>query len=289
MMATPFDYAQAFSRNLGWVTPDEQDRLRGKRVAIGGMGGVGAWYLLTLARLGIGNFHIADFDRYELPNMNRQAAAGMSTLGQPKVEAAARLALDINPAAAIRRFGEGITAANVDAFLAGVDLYLDGLDFYAFDARRLVYGRCAAQRIPATMVGPLGMGAACLNFLPGKMGFEEYFQWGELPEVDKAVRFLVGLAPAALHAPYLVWPAGVDLAQRRGPSTSMGCQLCAGIAGSQALKILLARGKVLAAPHGFQYDAYRDKLVITWRPWGNRHPLQRLAMLLAKRRFAPSA
>jgi tRNA A37 threonylcarbamoyladenosine dehydratase len=61
-MSNPFRYEQAFSRNIGWVTPAEQQLLRGKRVAIAGGGGVGGVHLLTLARLGVSNFHIADFD-----------------------------------------------------------------------------------------------------------------------------------------------------------------------------------------------------------------------------------
>ena len=50
-MQGDFDYDTAFSRNLGWVTEAEQGLLRGKRVAIAGMGGVGGVHLLTLARL----------------------------------------------------------------------------------------------------------------------------------------------------------------------------------------------------------------------------------------------
>ena len=60
-----FDYEEALSRNLGWVTEAEQALLRGKRVAIAGMGGVGGSHLLTLTRLGIGAFNLADFDRFE--------------------------------------------------------------------------------------------------------------------------------------------------------------------------------------------------------------------------------
>src|SRR4051812_19668227 len=59
-----FDYDEAFSRNLGWVTEAEQQRLRRARVCIAGLGGVGGIYLLTLARLGIGAFSVADFDRF---------------------------------------------------------------------------------------------------------------------------------------------------------------------------------------------------------------------------------
>ena len=47
-----FNYDKAFSRNIGWVTEEEQQALRGKKVAIAGAGGVGGVHLLTLARLG---------------------------------------------------------------------------------------------------------------------------------------------------------------------------------------------------------------------------------------------
>lgn len=281
-----FSYHEAFSRNIGWVTRAEQDVLRGKRVAIAGMGGVGGVHLLTLARLGIGAFHIADFDHFDLANFNRQVGAGMSTLGQPKVEVLANMARDINPELKLSRFPQGVHDNNLSAFFEGVDLYVDGLDFFAFNARQATFAACARLRVPAITAAPLGMGAAVLNFLPGRMTFEQYFGWGELDDDEKALRFLVGLAPAGLHGAYLVDPAAINLREQRGPSTIMGCQLCAGAAATEALKILLGRGTVLAAPRGYHVDAYRNRMVRTWRPGGNRHPLQRLAMMLARRRRA---
>ena len=282
-MSQPFSYDQAFSRNIGWLTPAEQARLKGARVAIAGGGGVGGVHALTLARLGIGALHLADFDTFDIANFNRQAGAMMSTVGQPKVDVVARMVRDINPEMQVKQFPDGINAGNMRDFLDGVDLYVDALDFFAFDARQQVFALCAQLGIPATTAAPLGMGVALLNFMPGQMTFEEYFQWGDHPELEKALRFLVGLAPAGLHRPYLVMPEAVNLKERRGPSTIMACQLCAGVIGTQAVKILLKRGKVLAAPHAMQYDAYRDKMVRTWRPGGNRNPLQQLAILIGRR------
>src|SRR6478672_10080770 len=96
-LRAPFNYRQAFARNIGWVTEDEQALLRGKRVAIAGGGGVGGVHLLTLARLGVGAFHIADLDRFELANFNRQVGATIGTLGRSKVDVLAEMAADINP------------------------------------------------------------------------------------------------------------------------------------------------------------------------------------------------
>jgi molybdopterin/thiamine biosynthesis adenylyltransferase len=285
----PFVYEQAFARNIGWLTPAEQQALRGKRVAIAGGGGVGGVHLLTLVRLGVSHFHIADFDHFDLVNFNRQVGAMMSTLGEPKAEVLARMARDINPEVDIKVFPDGINAGNLREFLDGVDLYVDSLDFFAFDMRQRTFAMCAELGIPATTVAPLGMGGALLTFLPGQMTFEEYFQWGDRPDVEKAVRFVVGLAPAGLHRPYLVVPEAVNFAERRGPSTFMACQLCAGIAATEALKILLGRGKVLAAPWGVQFDAYRNRLARTWRPGGNRNPLHRIAIAIGMRQMARAA
>jgi molybdopterin/thiamine biosynthesis adenylyltransferase len=284
-----FDYAEAFSRNLGWLTPDEQARLRGKKIAIAGLGGAGGVHLLTLARLGIGRFHIADLDQFNLVNFNRQAGAGMHSLGQPKAEAMAALARDINPELDLKIFDEGVQQHNVDAFLDGVDLYVDGLDYFVFSARRLVYDACRARGIPITFAVPLGMGAAVLNFLPDGPSFDEYFRLDDAPEHEWPVRFLVGLAPALLHRGYLVYPEIVDFATQRVPSTGLACQLCAGMAGTEAVKILLGRGPIRGVPHSMQFDAYTGKLKHTWRPGGNAHPLQRLAIAYVNWRLAKQA
>ena len=280
-----FDYDQAFARNIGWVTRAEQQALRGKRVAIAGLGGVGGSHLLTLARLGIGSFHLSDFDTFDLPNFNRQAGAMMSTLGQPKADVLVSMARDINPELEVRVFEEGVDAKNVDAFLEGVDLYVDGLDFFAFQARKAVFDACARLQVPATTVAPLGMGAALLNFLPGGMTFEQYFRWDGCSEDEMGLRFFVGLAPARLQQGYLVDPTTIDFKGRRGPSTAMGCQLCAGVAASEALKILLKRGRIVAAPHGVHFDAYCNKAVTTWVPGGNANPLKRLTIALVRRKL----
>jgi len=280
-----FDYNAAFSRNIGWVTESEQQILRRTRIAIAGLGGVGGNHLLTLARLGIGAFHIADFDTFDLVNFNRQAGATVSTLGQSKLEVMTRQARDINPELKIKGFADGVTADNLDAFLDGVVLYVDGLDFFAFQARRQVFAACARRGIPAVTAAPLGMGVAVLNFLPGRMSFEEYFRLEDGSEAEMPLRFLMGLAPARLQMGYLADPSTIDLANCKGPSTTMACQLCAGVAATEALKILLGRGRVRAAPWGYHFDAYRAKLALTWRPGGNRNPLQRLAIAMAKRKL----
>lgn len=280
-----FNYSNAFSRNIGWVTPHEQHRLQRARIAVAGLGGVGGGHLLTLARLGVGHFVIADFDSFGVHNFNRQAGAFLSTVDQPKADVLERMALDINPDCEIRKFSEGVTPENVDDFLAGVDVYVDGIDFFAIEARRLIFARAYALGIPAITAAPLGIGFSLLYFKPGAMSFEEYFKLEQYPRQEQFARFIAGLSPAALHRTYLVHPEAVSFAEKRGPSTIMACELCAGMMGTAVMSVLLGRGSLRAAPWALQFDAYRQKLKFTWRPGGNANPLQWLLLKLIRPRL----
>ena len=277
-----FDYDRAFSRNIGWVTRDEQQRLRRARVAVAGLGGVGGAHVLTLSRLGIANFNIADFDEFDVHNMNRQAAAFMSSMGRPKIEVVAEMARDINPESDIRLFRDGVTDANLDDFLKDVDVYVDSLDFFVLEVRRKVFRCCRELGIPAMTAAPLGMGTAFLYFSPTGMSFEDYFQVEGAAHEEQYARFIAGVSPAMLSRQYLVDPEAVNFKERRGPSTGMACELCAGVMGTNVLKLLLNRGPLRAAPWGMHFDAYRGTLKHTWRPGGNSHPLQRLLIALIK-------
>jgi molybdopterin/thiamine biosynthesis adenylyltransferase len=107
----------------------------------------------------------------------------------------ADMARAINPDLDVVKFPDGISASNLDAFLEGVDVFVDGLDFFAFEIREKTFAACYAKGIPAVTVAPIGMGAAMLNFLPGRMTFEQYFRFEGASEPEKALRFLLGVAP----------------------------------------------------------------------------------------------
>lgn len=280
-----FDYQEAFSRNIGWVTEDEQNILKNKRVAIAGVGGVGGVHLLTLTRLGIGNFKISDLDIFEVGNFNRQAGAYMKSVGRPKAEVMAEMAKGINPSMECEVYPDGIDMDNVNSFLDGVDLYIDGLDFFVLDVRRAVFKECWRRGIPAITAAPLGMGTALLCFIPGQMSFEEYFRMEGHDADERQLRFLLGLSPAMLQMGYLADPSRIDLEGKKGPSTPMACEMCAGVAATNALKVLLNRGDVIAAPRGLHFDAYKNIMKVTWRPGGNDNPIQKLALYIARKKL----
>jgi nitroreductase len=74
-----------------------------------------------------------------------------------------------------------------------------------------------------------------------------------------------------------------DLKGGRGPSTGLACELCAGVAAAEVLKIVLKHGSVRAAPWYHHFDAYRSRWKRGWLPLGNRNPLQQLKLAVARR------
>lgn len=281
--SAPWSYDEAFCRNLGLISPTEQQRLRNSRVAIAGMGGVGGIDMVALARMGIGKFTIADPDVFEIRNSNRQYGAMRSANGQAKAEVMRNIVHDINPEAEIRAFCEPIGKENAATFLEGADVLVDGIDAFEIDLRRLLYREAQQRGIYALGAGPLGFSTAWVVFDPKGMTFDRYFDLSDaMNTVDKFVAFIAGIAPSATHRRSIDL-SYVDIENRTGPSVGLACHLASGVVAAEVLKILLGHGRVYAAPYFHQFDAYRSIYVRKRLRCGNRHPLQRVKRRLLAR------
>lgn len=80
------------------------ERLRGARVAVFGLGGVGGNAAEALARSGVGALDLIDHDEVSLTNLNRQVFALRSTVGMKKTDAAEQRLLAIDPGIVIRKY-----------------------------------------------------------------------------------------------------------------------------------------------------------------------------------------
>jgi len=131
-----FDYYSFTGRNIGFIDEHEQELLRQARVFVCGVGGMGGAAFMALARAGVGKFVIADIDRFEVSNLNRQVFAFADEVGREKAEVAAEAARRINPTIEIEVLGESWTdelpgiarrcpviVNGMDDIAAGVHLY----------------------------------------------------------------------------------------------------------------------------------------------------------------------
>ncbi len=266
----------AFSRNLGLLSESDQHRLLDARIAVAGAGGVGGLHLLTLARIGVGKFNIADFDTFDAVNINRQYGAFISTLGKPKAEVMSDMVRDINPFADVRLFPQGVTLQNLDDFLEGVDIYVDGIDFFEIDIRRAIFNRCREKGIIAITSAPLGFGATLQVFTPQGMSFDDYFAIQDgMGQPEKVAAFAAGLAPHPYHIKYLDL-SKVDMANKRGPALALACTQASTLIATETIKILTGKGTVRPAPAYLQIDLLRNKYTRGYLWLGGKNPLQAL-------------
>ncbi len=273
-----------FSRNIGLISEAIQTKLLATRVAVAGTGGVGGIHLLTLARMGIGNFTVADMDTYERANISRQFGARQSTIGQPKTQVLADLLQDINPAINSRIFPAGVTHENMDEFLGDADFFVDGIDFFEIDIRRELFKRARAKGLYALTAAPLGFGATLQVFSPHGMSFDDYFGLtDEMDYLKKLAAFAAGLAPRPYHLKYLDL-SKVSLSNRRGPAVAPACTLAASLIATKIARIA-AGEHVKTVPYYTQLDLYRSKFRKGYLMWGGKNPIQKLKRNIILKKF----
>ena len=273
-----------FSRNIGLISEATQEKLALTRVAVAGAGGVGGIHILTLARMGVGKFHIADLDTFERANISRQFGAFKSTIGRHKAETLAAMVHDINPHADIKVFPRGVNPDNYQEFLEGCDFLVDGIEFFEIDVRRELFNLARDKGIPALTAAPLGFGATLQVFSPQGMSFDDYFgMTAAMPYLEKLAAFEAGLAPHPYHLEYLDVKK-VSLRERRGPAVAPACTLAASLIATSIARIV-AGEPVKTVPHYMQLDMYRSKFRKGYLLWGGKNPLQKLKCRIILKKF----
>lgn len=130
---------------------EEIAALRRSVVSLAGLGGYGSALVDPLARYELAELRLADSDRYERGNMDRQALAKFSTLGCRKTEVAREIVADATRRTRIVDFENGVASGTVHAFCCGANVVIDACDSLA--ARLLLRWECSRMRIALVMGG----------------------------------------------------------------------------------------------------------------------------------------
>lgn len=112
-----------FSRNV----PGSAEILKNKTVAVAGCGGLGSNIAISLVRSGVGHLIIADFDKVELSNLNRQQYV-REDIGKPKTEVLARHLKKIDPEAEITAINEKLDPENIKELFKDADILIEAFD-----------------------------------------------------------------------------------------------------------------------------------------------------------------
>ena len=254
------DYAELFSRNQGVISPSQQQRLRDARVLVVGTGGIGGTVAMALARCGVGNFTLVDFDAFEATNMNRQMVCRERNLGRNKARATAQEIRSANGIANVQVVQRVVPIEDLDALVAGHDLVYPAADDFAYSI--CLFRAARRNGIPAVLAVPSGLWAMVSLLPPDGPTLEELLglplglpypalqQLFEAPLYRLASFFYV--LAGGWHRSYQrrFVEAGAPLTQVSPVVWTAGS-----LAALEGMKLLTAIGKPVAAPRYYWLDS----------------------------------
>ena len=159
---------ERYSRHilLKEVGIEGQEKIANGKVLIIGAGGLGAPIALYLAAAGVGTIGIADFDKVDLSNLQRQVIHFTEDVGSLKVDSAARKMRAINPDVNVITHPEFLNSETISAVIRNYDFVIDGTDNFA--SKFLINDACVLEKKPYSHGGILRFEGQTITVLPDK-------------------------------------------------------------------------------------------------------------------------
>ena len=144
-----------FSRTEMLFGNEGMEKLNEAKVAVFGLGGVGSFVCEGLARAGVGNFVLVDYDKVDETNINRQLIATTKTVGKYKIDLMEERILDINPQANVETYKEFYLADSE------LDIITEDLS-YAVDCVDTIMAKiaiiCKSKELDVPVISSMGTG-----------------------------------------------------------------------------------------------------------------------------------
>ena len=146
---------EKFSRTEMLIGNEGMEKLKDAKVAVFGLGGVGSFVCEGLARSGVGNFILVDFDKVDESNINRQLIATVNTLGKYKVDLMKERIMEINPDANVEVYKEFyLEDCEIDIITEDLSYAVDCVD--TIMAKIAIICNCDALGVP--VISSMGTG-----------------------------------------------------------------------------------------------------------------------------------
>lgn len=141
-----------------------QKRLLESKVLVIGAGGLGSPALLYLAAAGVGTIGVADFDRVDRSNLQRQILHRADSVGMDKTLSAKRAIERLNPDVNVQVYQERMTVDNIRDIIAPYDFVIDATD--RFESKFLVNDACVLSEKPYSHAGVVRFEGQAMTYLP---------------------------------------------------------------------------------------------------------------------------
>jgi adenylyltransferase/sulfurtransferase len=171
-----------------------QEKLKKAKVFVAGVGGLGSPVTIYLAAAGIGTIRLADHDRVELSNLNRQVLHCEENIGGRKIDSAADKLRKFNTDIKIETIADTLTEANISQFVADSDLIVDAMDNLP---TRYLLNRVAIEKgIPFFHGAVYGFEGRAMTVIPGKSACLNCLYHGATVPKEKFP--VIGVTPAVI-------------------------------------------------------------------------------------------
>ncbi len=172
-----------------------QMRLKGARVLVAGVGGLGCQLSVQLASMGMGYLRLVDRDVVEMSNLQRQHLYDFDVVGYPKVEAAENRLRKLNPFIEIEAIPASVNNRTAPKLVEGVDLVVDGLD--RLTPRLALNRACVERGIPYIYGAVITHVGNVSTIVPGETPCLECWQGG-IDEANVPTCATVGVTPSVI-------------------------------------------------------------------------------------------
>ena len=158
---------ERYSRNilLKEIGIRGQQKLLSSKILVIGTGGLSSAATLYLAAAGVGTIGIADKDKVELSNLNRQIIHNTYRIGQLKTESAKQTINELNPDIKINLYNE-ISTQNINKIISQYDFIIDATD--NFETKFLINDACVKEEKPFSHAGIVGFQGQLMTYVPNK-------------------------------------------------------------------------------------------------------------------------
>ena len=170
-------------------TPYVHEKLKKGKVAIAGLGGLGSNIAIMLARIGVGQLLLVDFDVVEPSNLNRQSYY-ISHLGMAKTEALKKQIMEINPFIKVDIQKIRVTEQNVKELFYGFDIICEAFD--KPEAKSMLVNNALEELPDIKVVSASGMaGYESANLIKTRRPMKNLYVCGDFENGAKVGRGLM--------------------------------------------------------------------------------------------------
>ena len=243
------EQAQRYSRHfvLREIGVSGQKKLLQSRVLVIGAGGLGSGAIMHLAAAGVGVLGIADYDRVDLSNLQRQTIHRTRDVGTEKVLSAKRAVEELNPDVTVQLHSQRMTVDNIQGIIEQYDFVLDCTD--RFETKFLINDACVLSKKAYSHAGAVRFEGQAMTYVPTD----------DPAQKKPCLRCLLGSVPP-LSDTVTCSQAGV-----LGAVTAM----IGSVQAMEAVKFLLGRGELLTGKV-LRFDGLKMRVRVTEIPHADK-------------------